>query len=78
MGLNEKYIARVVMPDMGSGPAGHEKRDPDYVLNVRQPTYIPRMWDDYFGSEEVLEPHYTLMKIRTRYGREMELWKRLP
>ncbi len=78
LGLNEKHIARVAMPDMGVGAAGHEKRDPDYVLHVRQPTYIPRMWDDYFGGEEVLEAHYTLMKIRTRYGREMELWKRLP
>lgn len=78
LGLNEKHIARVAMPDMGTGAAGHEKRDPGYVLHVRQPTYIPRMWDDYFGGEEILQSYYTLITIHTRYGREMELWKRLP
>lgn len=78
LGLTEKHIARVEIETMGSGPAGHEKRDPTYVLSIRRPTYIPRMWDDYFGGEQVLKQNYTLIQIHTRYGRQMELWKRLP
>ncbi len=78
LGLNEKYIARVEVENMGSGAAGHEKRAPAYVLDVRRPTYIPRMWDDYFGGENVLQKQYQLIDIRTRYGRELQFWKRLP
>lgn len=78
LGLNDRHIARVEVADMGSGTAGHEKRDPDYVLNERRPTYIPRMWDGYFGGEQILQKQYTLIVIETRYGRKLELWKRLP
>jgi hypothetical protein len=38
-GLNDAQIAHRVMPDMGTGYAGHEKYDVDYVLS-RRPTYI--------------------------------------
>jgi hypothetical protein len=39
LGLNDLHIAHTETPDMGTGEAGHEKRDVDYVLS-RQPTYI--------------------------------------
>ncbi len=39
LGLNDLHIAHKEMPDMGTGIAGHEKHDVDYVLS-RQPTYI--------------------------------------
>jgi arabinofuranosyltransferase len=78
LGLNDKHIARVPTADIGAGTAGHEKRDPDYVLNIRRPTYIPRIWDEYFGGEAGLRGQYELIAIRTRYGREMKLWKRIP
>ena len=39
LGLNDLHIAHREMPDMGTGFAGHEKYDVDYVLS-RQPTYI--------------------------------------
>jgi len=78
LGLNDKHIARVQIADIGAGAAGHEKRDPDYVLNVRRPTYIPRIWDEYFGGEVGLRGQYDLITIRTRYGRELKLWKRIP
>ncbi len=78
LGLNDRHIARVAVEDMGAGTAGHEKRDPEYVLNERQPTYIPRMWDGYFGGEQVLRGQYNLITIQTRYGRELELWERRP
>ena len=35
VGLCDAHIARVTMPDMGAGVAGHEKSDPDYVLDRR-------------------------------------------
>jgi arabinofuranosyltransferase len=60
---------------MGAGPAGHEKRDPAYVLDVRRPTYIPQMWEDYFGGAEALRGRYQLITITTRYGRTLAMWK---
>jgi hypothetical protein len=78
LGLNDKHIARVQSADIGAGTAGHEKRDPDYVLNVRRPTYIPRIWDEYFGGEAGLRGQYELITIRTRYGRDLKLWQRIP
>jgi arabinofuranosyltransferase len=76
LGLTDRHIARVEVPDMGAGAAGHEKRAPDYVLNVRRPTYIPYMWSDYFPSEAYLEQDYEIVTITTRYGRELLMWQR--
>lgn len=78
LGLNERHIARVAVTDMGTGTAGHEKRDPEYVLRERRPMYIPQMWEGYFGGAYVLRQQYTLIQIQTRYGRELALWERLP
>jgi len=75
LGLNDKHIARVQSDTIGAGTAGHEKRDPAYVLNVRKPTYIPQIWDEYFGGERALAGRYSLISIHTRYGRAMKLWK---
>jgi hypothetical protein len=73
LGLTERHIARV--PATPNAAVGHEKRDPDYVLNVRRPTYIPRIWDDYFGGAGALRERYELITVQTRYGREIELWR---
>ncbi|MBX0326703.1 hypothetical protein K2Z83_03270 [Oscillochloris sp. ZM17-4] len=78
LGLTEKHIARITVSTMGEGTAGHEKRDPAYVLHDRRPTYIPRIWDDYFGGAAGLRDSYTLITITTRSGRELEMWQRLP
>jgi arabinofuranosyltransferase len=75
-GLTDKHIARVENPNMGEGVAGHEKSDPAYVLNERKPTYIPQMWEDYFGGPDALAGNYKLITITTRYGREVAMWKR--
>jgi arabinofuranosyltransferase len=48
LGLNDVHIAHVQVPDMGSEVAGHEKRDPAYVL-ARRPDYILATWQDYFS-----------------------------
>jgi hypothetical protein len=76
-GLTDRHIARAVVDDMGSGAAGHEKRDPEYVLNVRKPTYIPQFWEDYFGGANILRGNYELIDIRTRRGYDIHLWRRL-
>jgi hypothetical protein len=39
LGLNDRAIARRRMPALGTGQAGHEKYDVDYVL-ARRPTYV--------------------------------------
>jgi arabinofuranosyltransferase len=77
-GLTEKHIGRLEVATMGEGVAGHEKRDPAYVLGVRRPTYIPRIWEEYFGGAEALEDDYRLITVATRSGRELQLWERLP
>lgn len=78
LGLTDRYIARVEVPDMGAGAAGHEKRAPLYVINERQPTYIPQLWEDYFEDRTPLYANYELITITTRYGRELSMWRRLP
>lgn len=75
-GLTDKHIAQLQVESMGTGAAGHEKRDPSYILNIRQPTYIPSLWEDYFGGSAVLQAYYDSIDIRTERGFHLELWKR--
>ncbi len=75
-GLTDRHIGRLEIPGIGRGVPGHEKRDPDYILNQRRPTYIPRIWDEYFGGPAALEPSYRLIRVVTRSGRALELWER--
>ncbi|MFV9506024.1 MAG: hypothetical protein AB4911_15840 [Oscillochloridaceae bacterium umkhey_bin13] len=77
LGLTDRHIGRLEIEGMGQGVAGHEKRDPVYVLDVRQPTYIPRMWEAYFGGSAVLEGPYQLIRVTSRTGRQIELWERV-
>ncbi len=76
LGLTEHHIARVVMPNMGTGHPGHEKHDPAYVLNERRPTYIPDLWQGYFTDPAELRANYYMITIKTRYGRDIVMWKR--
>ena len=77
-GLTDRHISRLAVASMGQGVAGHEKRDPAYILDQRRPDYIPRSWETYFGGAATLEPHYRLISIPTRSGRSLELWERRP
>ncbi len=47
-GLNDLHIAHLQVADMGTGLAGHEKKDPAYVLD-RKPDYILAFWEGYFA-----------------------------
>ncbi len=78
LGLTEKHIARITVSTMGEGTAGHEKRDPAYVLRDRRPTYIPQIWDGYFGGATGLRDRYRLITIVTRSGRNLQMWERIP
>ncbi|MGA7732330.1 MAG: hypothetical protein WCD37_13805, partial [Chloroflexia bacterium] len=71
-GLNDLHIGHLSVENMGEGKAGHEKRDPAYVLNVHKPDYIYALWADYFDPlgdqfaqqyEEALERSPTGTKI---------------
>jgi hypothetical protein len=61
LGLNDRNIAHREMPRLGTGQAGHEKYDVDYVLD-RKPTYVfigayglsPRP----LPSQELIHPFY--------------------
>ncbi|WP_165360864.1 glycosyltransferase family 39 protein [Candidatus Chloroploca sp. Khr17] len=75
-GLTDLHIGRLAIAGMGSGVAGHEKRDPDYLLNVRRVTYIPALWDYYFQPGFDLNEQYELRSITTRTGRGMGMWVR--
>jgi len=44
LGLSDVHIAHHNVPNLGSGPAGHEKSDPTYVFN-QAPTYISTWLD---------------------------------
>lgn len=77
-GLTDRHIGRLQITDPGRGVAGHEKGDPAYILDQRRPTYIPRIWDDYFGGAAALTPRYRLISVTTRSGRVIELWERAP
>lgn len=50
-GLNDRHIARVVVPRMGSGEVGHEKYDPAYVY-AQNPDWIA-VWMNRNGEPGV-------------------------
>ncbi len=77
-GLTDRHIGRLEIEGMGEGVAGHEKRDPVYVLEVRRPTYIPRIWEEYFGGEAALRGQYEPVVVTARTGRALALWERRP
>lgn len=76
LGLTDRHIAHMTVAGMGDGTPGHEKRDPAYVLDERMPTYIPQIWDEYFGGPVGLRSRYELITIATPYGRELGMWRR--
>lgn len=72
-GLNDLHIGHISVDNMGEGKAGHEKRDPTYVLNVRRPDYIYALWADYFDPlKDQLQENYQQILLRTPTGTKIQ------
>lgn len=69
LGLNDRHIAHVVIPDMGKGRAGHEKGDGRYVLS-RRPRYL------LLGNVAVFDHPIddAEMETRLKFRSENEIW----
>lgn len=74
-GLNDRTIARVRVADMGKGKAGHEKRDPEYVL-ARRPDYVLVRDDDSALSAGLRARGYSFAVIVTTDGQRWGVWCR--
>lgn len=70
VGLCDRHIASVEEPDMGLGIAGHEKSDPDYVLD-RRPAIV--LFQSARLSPEPLRIEQ--MDRRLQWRAEHELWE---
>lgn len=70
VGLCDAHIARVPMPEMGSGTAGHEKSDPLYVLE-RRPKVV--LFQAARLSPEPLTPDQ--IRHRLQWRAERDLWQ---
>jgi hypothetical protein len=63
LGLNDRHISRVYVPEMGSGRAGHEKTDYAYVLR-RRPDYIPVQWAEEMETLPAFEQIYRRIDVQ--------------
>lgn len=74
-GLNDLHIGHLQVANIGEGKAGHEKQDPQYVLD-RHPDYILAEWDTNFQPVEAqLKRDYDYLIARGPIGKEIEWWK---
>lgn len=72
LGLNDLHIGHTPVGNMGEGKAGHEKRDPAYVLS-QKPDYVYALWADYFESvKEQFEGGYESALYRSPTGTKIE------
>ena len=75
-GLNDLHIGHLAVSNMGSGLAGHEKRDAVYVFN-RKPDYMMLSDKWYFLSmEDQFNKDYEPFTIRTASGYEIGMLRR--
>jgi hypothetical protein len=75
LGLNDEHIAHSSPAALGTGKAGHEKTDPDYVL-ARQPQVIPWSAAAYLRGHPALEQGYRLEQVIGPEGAEVRLFVR--
>jgi len=75
-GLNDVHIGHLQVPTIGEGKAGHEKEDPQYVLD-RHPDYILADTNTVFQPVEAqVKRDYEDVTVRSPIGIESELWRR--
>ena len=75
LGLNDLHIGHSEITTMGSGLAGHERRDPAYVLE-RGPEYILPYPDYFVPVEEQFATSYITTTVRGPSGFEITWWER--
>ena len=74
-GLNDRYIGRLPVANMGAGNPGHEKADPVYVLD-RQPDYILEL-DNYLEPVKArFTGEYRSVSERSPTGVMIRWWQR--
>ncbi|MEO5952772.1 MAG: hypothetical protein ABIQ44_09930, partial [Chloroflexia bacterium] len=72
LGLNDLHIGHLPVGNMGQGKAGHEKRDPAYVLD-QKPEYIYALWAGYFEPvKEQFESGYESALYRSPTGTKID------
>lgn len=75
LGLNDEYIAHLPSAHLGTGKAGHEKTDPNYVLG-RQPDVIPWSAAAYLRGHPTLARDYRLVEQHAPDGALVRLFIR--
>ena len=75
LGHNDLHIGHSQVSTIGSGLAGHEKRDPAYVLE-RRPEYILPYPDYFVPVEELFATQYVTTTVRGPLGYEFAWWVR--
>nr|MBA3469918.1 hypothetical protein [Herpetosiphonaceae bacterium] len=75
LGLNDLHIAHLSVPNMGSGDAGSEKTDPDYILDQR-PDIIPFSTSGDFQPIPRFQAEYELIEVVGPEGRGIKLFVR--
>lgn len=76
LGLNDLHIGHLKVESMGTGVAGHEKRDPLYVFD-KKPDYVLVFDAWYFGPlGGAFEQAYEQVTLRTATGYEIQMYKR--
>ena len=76
LGLTDLHIAHIEVEDMGSSVAGHEKRDPAYVLS-REPDYILATWEEYFSAlPGAIASRYDYETVRSPTGTPVKWLRR--
>ncbi|HEY0072256.1 MAG TPA: hypothetical protein VGE04_20025 [Chloroflexia bacterium] len=75
-GLNDLHIGHLKVDAMGAREAGHDKTDPQYVLDLK-PVYILAEWTGYFDSYKAdLDRDYVPFSSRSPTGMPVEWVKR--
>lgn len=75
LGLNDVYIAHLPVNNLGSGKPGHEKFDPDYVME-RKPDVIPWVTAPYVTKHPDFDITYELKNYSGPEGRNVQLFVR--
>lgn len=75
LGLTDEHIAHLDVPDLGTGRAGHEKTDLDYVVG-RKPAIIPYKGSDLLWDHAGFRASYELTEFPGPEGHSVQVYLR--